>query len=82
MNLLPGEPNRNARDPRGIRLGVQEMTRFGMGPAEMERIGGLMHDCIVAGRDVAHEAKRLRDEFPEIRYGFGLGDLTDFQQKT
>jgi hypothetical protein len=58
------------------------MTRFGMGPAEMERIGGLMHDCIVAGRDVALEAKRLRDEFPEIRYGFGLGDLTDVQQKT
>ena len=42
MNLLPGEPAKNALDPRGIRLGVQEMTRYGMGPDEMDEIAEFM----------------------------------------
>ena len=75
MNLLPGEPQKNARNPRGIRLGVQEMTRFGMGEDEMGRIAGLMHRCLVEGHSVADDCARLRDEFAEIRYGFQLADL-------
>ena len=35
MNLLPHEPLENVANPAGIRLGVQEMTRFGMKEAEM-----------------------------------------------
>jgi len=75
MNLLPGEPGRNARNPRGIRLGVQEMTRFGMGPAEMERVADLIHECLPGGRDVGSECRRLRAGFPEIRFGFGVDAL-------
>jgi glycine hydroxymethyltransferase len=75
MNLLPGEPQKNARNPRGIRLGVQEMTRFGMGEAEMGRIAELMHRCLVKGEEVGADCARLRDEFAEIRYGYSLADL-------
>ena len=75
MNLLPGEPGKNARNPRGIRLGVQEMTRYGMGPEEMERIASLIEDCVAKGLDVGAECRRLRSDFPQIRYGFGLDCL-------
>jgi glycine hydroxymethyltransferase len=71
MNLLPGEPGRNARDPRGLRLGVQEMTRYGMGEDAMDRIATLMHDCIVGGKAVAEECRRLRADYPKLHYAFG-----------
>jgi len=75
MNLLPGEPAKNALDPRGIRLGVQEMTRYGMGPDEMDAMADLMHAAITRSRDVRAEVKALRDRFPDVRYGFGVEDL-------
>ncbi|MHC4847340.1 MAG: serine hydroxymethyltransferase [Planctomycetota bacterium] len=76
MNLLPGEPQKNARNPRGIRLGVQEMTRFGMGESEMGRIADLMRDCLMDGKAIERECASLRSDFPEIRYGFSLEDLS------
>ncbi|MGQ0614505.1 MAG: serine hydroxymethyltransferase [Planctomycetaceae bacterium] len=75
MNLLPTEPQGNARNPRGLRLGVQEMTRFGMDEAAMERIASLIQECLAKGRDVSGETRRMREEFPKIRYGYGVADL-------
>ncbi|MGH7163389.1 MAG: serine hydroxymethyltransferase [Planctomycetota bacterium] len=75
MNLLPGEPRKNARNPRGLRFGVQEMTRFGMGVDAMDRIAQIVHDCLVGGKAVSGECRRLREEHPEIRYAFSLDDL-------
>lgn len=75
MNLLPGEPRKNARNPRGIRLGVQEMTRFGMGEPEMRRIAELMKDCLMDDRSIAADCASLRSDFPRIHYGFSLEEL-------
>jgi glycine hydroxymethyltransferase len=75
MNLLPGEPSRNAMNPRGVRLGVQEMTRHGMGPEEMDEIARLLAEAILENRPVASDAHRLRERFPEVRYGFRAADL-------
>lgn len=75
MNLLPGEPAKNALDPRGIRLGVQEMTRFGMGPDEMEQVAHLMHAAVSNKRDVRSEVANLRARFPDVGYGYSLSDL-------
>jgi glycine hydroxymethyltransferase len=75
MNLLPDEPSKNARNPSGIRLGVQEMTRFGMDEEAMDRIAALMHACLVDGREIAAECALLRSEHPEIQYGYGLDEL-------
>ena len=75
MNLLPGEPAKNALDPRGIRLGVQEMTRYGMGPAEMVEMADLMHAAITGARDVRPEVKALRERFPDVGYGYQVADL-------
>ncbi len=75
MNMLPGEPGRNATDPRGIRLGVQEMTRYGMGSAEMEEVARLVRGAIVDRVDVRADVHALRARFPNVRYGFDLADL-------
>lgn len=75
MNLLPGEPGKNAFNPRGVRLGVQEMTRFGMGADEMDVIADLMHASVTRERDVRGEVKALRERFPDVQYGFSVADL-------
>lgn len=75
MNLLPGEPGKNAFNPKGVRLGVQEMTRFGMGPDEMDHVAQLMRDAIAGERDVRPEVAALRDRFPKVGYGFDTADL-------
>ena len=64
-----------ARNPSGIRLGVQEMTRFGMDEDAMDEIAGLLHACLVEGREIAEKCAVLRSEYPEIRYGYGLDEL-------
>ena len=75
FNLLPGEPRKNARDPRGLRFGVQEMTRFGMGEDAMDRIAALVYDCVVGGKAIAADCRRLRERYPKVKYGYTLADL-------
>jgi glycine hydroxymethyltransferase len=77
MNLLPGEPGKNATNPRGIRLGVQEMTRYGMGTPEMDEIARLVAESILHRKPIAADAHRLRERFPDVRYGFSSADLAD-----
>jgi len=76
MNMLPGEAAKNALDPRGIRLGVQEMTRNGMGPSEMEAIAAIFQAAIVQKQDVRAEVNRLRARFADVHYGFSVADLS------
>jgi glycine hydroxymethyltransferase len=64
-NLLPRDTD--ARNPSGLRVGVQEVTRFGMSAQEMQRLAELMAACI-RGREVKAEVNRLRGEFGEMRY--------------
>lgn len=64
-NLLPRD--RDPHHPSGLRIGVQEMTRFGMGEREMERLAELMAACI-RGRNVRAEVNKLRGEFLQMQY--------------
>lgn len=70
MNMLPHEPLSNHDRPEGIRIGVQEMTRFGMGEQEMARIAELIHACIMGKKDVKEEVNRFRAQFGEVRYSY------------
>ena len=75
MNMLPHEPLSNHDRPEGIRIGVQEMTRFGMGEPEMGRIAEFIHECLVAKKDVKEEVNRFRSQFCEVRYSYdNFGD--------
>jgi len=53
-----------------LRLGVAEMTRFGMGPAEFAQVAGLMAAVVNDGRGVADDVRRLREPFSELGYCF------------
>jgi len=52
----------------GIRLGVQEMTRFGMKEKDFEILAGLMAEVIRKNKPVKDEVKRYRQGFVEMKY--------------
>jgi glycine hydroxymethyltransferase len=64
-NLLPN--NTDARNPSGLRIGVQEMTRFGMGVTEMQALAELMAAAI-RGRNVKDAVNGLRAGFVTLHY--------------
>jgi aminomethyltransferase len=53
-----------------LRLGVAEMTRFGMGEEQFARIAELMAAVILDGRGVASEVRELRSGFTDVGYCF------------
>ncbi|MDH3798565.1 MAG: hypothetical protein OES70_07990, partial [Desulfobacterales bacterium] len=70
MNMLPHEPLKAHDHPDGIRIGVQEMTRFGMGVVEMERIAELMKECVIDKKSVKDEVNRFRSEYQRVKYSY------------
>jgi glycine hydroxymethyltransferase len=64
-NLLPRDTD--ARNPSGLRIGVQEMTRFGMGEAEMQCLAELLAGAI-NGKNVKPDVNKLRAAFQEMQY--------------
>ena len=67
-NLLPHDPPKQVNNPSGLRLGVQESTRWGMKPPEMEEIARLMKECVIGGRTVKQEVQRFRARFTSVQY--------------
>jgi glycine hydroxymethyltransferase len=70
MNTLPGDDPKTARDPRGIRFGVQEMTRFGATPDTMDAVAELVAACLKKDRDVSSEVVKLREGLRTVLYTF------------
>ncbi|MCU0560107.1 MAG: serine hydroxymethyltransferase [Desulfobacterales bacterium] len=70
MNMLPHEPLSRHDHPDGIRIGVQEMTRFGMAEPEMERIAELIHECLRGGNGLKEEVHRFRGAYQQLHYCF------------
>jgi glycine/serine hydroxymethyltransferase len=55
-------------DSSGIRMGVQEMTRFGMEEKDFAVLAGYLAEVIVRNRNVKEEVKALRRNFLEMKY--------------
>ena len=53
-----------------LRMGVNEMTRFGFGREQFAHLAHLIADCILRNADVREEAARLREGFTDMRYCF------------
>jgi aminomethyltransferase len=64
-----------------LRLGVAEMTRFGMEPDDFRELASLMRDVIVADADVAERVRELRKRFREMRYCFGTEDFPELTRR-
>lgn len=64
-NMLPGD--QDPRNPSGLRIGVQEMTRFGMKETEMGELAALIADS-ARGKAVKEAVNRLRARFIAMQY--------------
>lgn len=64
-NLLP--PDTEPRNPSGLRIGVQEMTRYGMQEGDMQRLASLIADAI-KGKAVQEAIHTLRAQFTTVHY--------------
>jgi glycine hydroxymethyltransferase len=64
-NMLPGDSD--PRNPSGLRIGVSEMTRFGMDERVMGELAHLLHDAI-RGKNVKEQVHALRGRFIEMKY--------------
>ena len=71
MNMLPGDTK--ALSPSGLRIGVQELTRVGMGANEMSEVASLYAKALIHNKDInviKQEVKQLKSDFQIIRYCF------------
>jgi aminomethyltransferase len=51
-----------------LRMGVQEMTRFGMGQEDFEGLADHISRVILQGHSIAEEVARYRKRFTEMKY--------------
>ena len=64
-----------------LRLGVAEMTRFGMAPADFAQAARLMAAVVLHGADVGPEVRRLRSEFRDLGYCFSGPEFEPLVQR-
>ncbi|MDP2906582.1 MAG: aminotransferase class I/II-fold pyridoxal phosphate-dependent enzyme, partial [Nanoarchaeota archaeon] len=51
-----------------LRIGVQEMTRFGMKEKDFEQLANYIKEIIIDNKDVNEEITKLRKNFTEMQY--------------
>ncbi len=71
-NIIPGDGT-NPRNPRGIRIGTQEMTRFGMEEGEMKEIAKFIKQVVLdkeSPEAVGKQVAAFRADFTAPRYCF------------
>ncbi len=74
MNMLPGDTK--AMAPSGLRLGVPELTRLGMGVDEMQDVAGFFARVLIAGNDpskVKQDVREFKSDYLEVGYCFDPG---------
>jgi glycine hydroxymethyltransferase len=79
MNMLPGDTK--AMSPSGLRLGVQELTRVGMGTSEMEEVAHFYARVLLADEDpkrVKNDVREFKSQFQIIRYCFNEEELSGY----
>ncbi len=74
-NLLPKDPPTAIKNPSGIRIGVQEMTRWGMREEDFRELAVIMRKLIIDKQDVnkvKSEVIEFRKKFAKIHYAFEI----------
>jgi glycine hydroxymethyltransferase len=71
-NLLPWDDITNVKNPSGIRLGTQELTRVGMKEKEMEEIAGLFKRVIIDKEiaKVRRDVIEMKNNFKKVKFCF------------
>ncbi|MHA1665070.1 MAG: serine hydroxymethyltransferase [Candidatus Njordarchaeales archaeon] len=68
---LPWDTDYDAtHNPSGIRIGTQELTRWGMRENEMEYIAELIYKILKKKQNVKNDVIEMKKKFMEIKYAF------------
>jgi len=79
MNMLPGDTK--AMSPSGLRLGVQELTRVGMGKDEMLDVARFYARVLLENEDpskVKVDVRDFKSDYHIIRYCFNEDNLSGY----
>ena len=79
-NLLPYDPPDAIKNPSGLRLGVQEMTRWGMREDDMREIAVFFRQVLIERADpakVRDKVVEFRRSFTKVHYTFDVTPLED-----
>ena len=80
---IPGDlqAGRHYTNPGGIRLGVAELTRLGMGKSEMKEIADIVHVALGGAkkREVVSRIRELRKGFQKVEYSFRESPAYSFE---
>ena len=64
-----------------LRMGVQEMTRFGMLEKDFEKLAQLIYDVIMGNKFVKEEVKSFRESFRKMQFCFSGNEFEGLMQK-
>jgi aminomethyltransferase len=64
-----------------VRMGVQEMTRFGMKENDFGELADLISQVILRGRSLAAEISERRKKFVEMKYCLSMEEAAPLIQK-
>ncbi len=64
-----------------LRMGVSEMTRFGMEEEDFSALAALIHDVVIKNSNVADQVKGLRERSRELKFCFRGEHYADLLQK-
>jgi aminomethyltransferase len=64
-----------------LRMGVSEMTRFGMGPQGFQQLAQLMRDVVMDDIPVKEAVSRLREQYLDIQYCFNTDAFEEQMKK-
>jgi len=79
MNMLPGDTK--AMSPSGLRLGVQELTRVGMGTDEMTDVARFYSRVLLENEDPSHvkrDVRQFKSDYHIIRYCFNEDNASGY----
>ncbi len=74
-NMLPWDRPEDIKNPSGLRIGVQEVTRWGMKEDDMKVVAELMRKVVIDGKDpreVRREVIEFRKSYLEIHYALKI----------
>ncbi len=81
VNYQAGPEEEGFTAAGGLRLGVAEMTRFGMQGGDFEALAQLIRDVIVEDKSVGDEVRALRGRFVDLRFCFSDDEYDEFIQE-
>ena len=81
VNYQAGPSEEGFTASGALRMGVAEMTRFGMREGGMQKVAQLIHDVVAGERQVKDEVAAFRKNFQEMHFCFEEADTRELLEK-